>query len=84
MQATKFGGVDYDMMKERGGKPYPEDILSKAVVEIDEFCNILRQEGVTVRRPDPMDWSKVFTTPHFTSTGTMKCKCIYQLFYNYD
>ena len=83
-QATKFGGVDYDMMKERGGKPYPEDILSKAVVEMDEFCNILRQEGVTVRRPDPMDWSKVFTTPHFTSTGTMKCKCIYRLFYNYD
>ena len=69
MQTCKYGGVDYDILKERAGKPYPEDIINKAVVEIDEFCNILRQEGVTVRRPDPMDWSKEYATPHFTSTG---------------
>ena len=57
-------------MKEQAGKPYTEEIVKKAVVEMDEFCNILKQEGVTVRRPDPMDWSKEYTTPHFTSTGT--------------
>eukprot|EP00063_Salmo_salar_P067757 XP_014042592.1 PREDICTED: glycine amidinotransferase, mitochondrial-like [Salmo salar] len=52
-----------------GGQSFPEDHLKKAVAEIEEMCNILRMEGVTVQRPEPMDWSFEYNTPDFTSTG---------------
>lgn len=45
------------------------DHLKKAVAEIEEMCNILRHEGVTVRRPEPLDWSLEYKTPDFTSSG---------------
>ncbi|CAB1338934.1 unnamed protein product [Coregonus sp. 'balchen'] len=52
-----------------GGQTFPEDHLKKAVAEIEEMCNILRMEGVTVQRPEPMDWSFEYKTPDFNSTG---------------
>ncbi|XP_068169745.1 glycine amidinotransferase, mitochondrial-like [Antennarius striatus] len=52
-----------------GGHPFPENHLKKAVAEIEELCNVLCHEGVTVRRPEPIDWSQVYTTPDFTSSG---------------
>ena len=58
-------------MKQNAGKSYPEEILRKARAEMDELCNVLRQEGVTVRRPEPMDFSMEYTTPDFRSTGTI-------------
>lgn len=33
------------------------------------MCNILKGEGVTVKRPDPIDWSVKYKTPDFESTG---------------
>ena len=36
---------------------------------MDELSNILTQEGVKVRRPDIVDWSKVYETPDFKSAG---------------
>ena len=44
--------------------------MKKAVAEIEEMCNILRHEGVNVRRPEPIDWSLEYKTPDFTSSGT--------------
>lgn len=55
-----------------GGQSFPEDHLKKAVAEIEEMCNILRMEGVTVQRPEPMDWSFEYNTPDFTSTGRQR------------
>ncbi|KAF4017490.1 hypothetical protein G4228_009009 [Cervus hanglu yarkandensis] len=52
-----------------GGSYFPKDHLKKAVAEIEEMCNILKMEGVTVRRPDPIDWSLKYKTPDFESTG---------------
>lgn len=52
-----------------GGTSFPADHLKKAVSEIEEMCNILHHEGVTVRRPEPIDWSLMYKTPDFTSTG---------------
>uniref|UniRef100_A0A4W5KKI3 Glycine amidinotransferase n=1 Tax=Hucho hucho TaxID=62062 RepID=A0A4W5KKI3_9TELE len=52
-----------------GGQSFPEDHLKKAVAEIEEMCNILRMEGVTVQRPEPMNWSFEYKTPDFNSTG---------------
>ena len=45
---------------------------------MEEFCNILRHEGVTVRRPDVIDWSEVYKTPDFTSSGNADFRLIMQ------
>lgn len=42
-----------------GGQSFPGEHLKKAQVEIEEFCNILRHEGVTVRRPEVINFSEV-------------------------
>ena len=43
--------------------------MAKAVAEVEEFCNILRHEGVIVRQPDPIKWEEVYKTPDFQSSG---------------
>merc|ERR1719428_1244500 len=50
-----------------GGKQFDDKLLQTAIKEIDEMCNILQHEGVRVRRPDPVDFTKSFETPHFQS-----------------
>ncbi|MBN3290114.1 GATM protein, partial [Polypterus senegalus] len=55
--------------QKHGGERFPEEHVKKAVSEIEEMCNILRLEGVTVRRPEPIDWSLEYKTPDFMSTG---------------
>ena len=42
-----------------GGQSFPMEHLRKAQVEVEEFCNILRHEGVIVRRPDALNFSEV-------------------------
>ena len=59
----------WPFFKKFGGKAFPSDHVRKAVAEVEEFCNVLRQEGVTVRRPDIIDWKKPFETPYFNSRG---------------
>lgn len=53
-----------------GGQSFPPGHLRKAAAEIEEFCNVLRGEGVKVRRPDPIDHSLPYKTPDFQSAGT--------------
>ena len=43
--------------------------MKKAIAEVEEVCNILTQEGITVRRPDPVDFDVEYKTPDFKSTG---------------
>ena len=43
--------------------------MQKAAEEIEELCNVLELEGVTVRRTKPLDISKTYATPDFTSSG---------------
>ena len=45
--------------KTYGGKPFPEEHTKKAVEEIEELCNVLKHEGVTVRRPEIVDFTEV-------------------------
>ena len=59
----------WDFFQTNSGKPFPVEHLKKATEEIEEMCNILRHEGVTVRRPDVLDHGKVYTTPDFSSSG---------------
>lgn len=55
--------------QQHGGQTFPQQHVKKAVAEVEEMCNILQHEGVTVRRPEPIDWSVEYKTPDFTSTG---------------
>jgi len=50
-----------------GGKPFPAEHMKKAAEEIEEFCRVLKYEGVSVRRPDPIDFSEGYKTPDFLS-----------------
>ena len=57
--------------KQYGGQPFPADHLAKAVAEIEEFCRVLEGEGVTVRRPDIVDFSQSYKTPDFDTPSGM-------------
>ncbi|KAK2565250.1 Glycine amidinotransferase, partial [Acropora cervicornis] len=52
-----------------GGQSFPKEHLKKAQTEVEEFCSVLHQEGVTVRRPDAMNFSEAYKTPDFQSSG---------------
>ena len=60
---------NHGFFKANEGKPFPKEAIEKAVAEVENFCEILRQEGVTVRRPEMIDHGKEYSTPDFTSTG---------------
>lgn len=55
--------------EKNAGKRFPEEFIKKAIAEVEELCNVLRQEGVIVRRPEIIDWSKEYETPDFKSKG---------------
>lgn len=50
---------DWPFFSRFSGKPFPEEYVKKAREQVEEFCNILQQEGVKVRRPDLMDFAEV-------------------------
>ncbi|XP_072046636.1 glycine amidinotransferase, mitochondrial-like [Amphiura filiformis] len=68
VKATTFED-NWNFFSKYGGRSFSLDHLKKASAEIDEFCSVLRSEGITVRRPDVVDFSVKYTTPDFTSTG---------------
>lgn len=59
-------------MMSNAGKPRlktdPERVAA-AQKDLDEFVHILEAEGVTVRRPDPVDHSRPYQTPDWICTG---------------
>lgn len=59
----------WSFFEEHAGEPFPAELVSKAKQELDQFAHILTQEGVTVRSPEAVDFSKAYRTPHFESTG---------------
>ena len=50
-------------------KPYPEELTKRVTAEVNELCNILQHEGVTVKRPDVIDNDITHVTPDFVSKG---------------
>src|SRR5206468_11004705 len=53
-------------LRRNAGKPFADDLVAQARVELELFSELLRREGVVVRRPDPMDFSRPFSTPDWT------------------
>ncbi|MFD0538993.1 hypothetical protein ACFQY7_39980 [Actinomadura luteofluorescens] len=59
----------WDFYRRNGGGGFPREQVEAAREELDGFASILEGEGVTVRRPDPVDQSRPFGTADWTSTG---------------
>ncbi|MES2668522.1 MAG: amidinotransferase [Patescibacteria group bacterium] len=55
--------------REYGGKPFPAEMVEKASVELEGLVRVLKDAGVTVRRPEPMQFSEEFKTPWWKSRG---------------
>lgn len=58
-----------DLHKANAGRHYDSSRVTLAQSELDEFIHILEAEGITVRRPTPIDWSCNYSTPFWSSTG---------------
>ncbi|GAA4080216.1 hypothetical protein GCM10022233_70510 [Streptomyces shaanxiensis] len=52
-----------------GGFKYPRVLIERAQRELDQFVDLLRSLGVTVRRPDVVDHRRHFGTPDWSSRG---------------
>lgn len=66
LQAT-MPDDQFDFFKKNGGKPFPADWIERAGKELEQFVRVLEAEGVRVRRPDPFDFSKKYSTPDWES-----------------
>lgn len=55
--------------RENAGKPFPAEQIALARQELEEFVHILEAEGVKVRRPTPIDQTREYGAPGWTSTG---------------
>ena len=51
--------------KKFGGHSFPKEHVIKAAAELEELCRVLEGEGVTVRRPEVVDFSDWYKTPDF-------------------
>eukprot|EP00754_Rhynchopus_humris_P044784 Rhum_TRINITY_DN4396_c0_g1::Rhum_TRINITY_DN4396_c0_g1_i1::g.14162::m.14162/K00613/GATM; glycine amidinotransferase len=60
-----------EWFRENGGQPYAAEAVQAAAQELDHLSEVLRQEGVEVRRPEVMDFSVPYKTPDFECTGGM-------------
>lgn len=59
----------WEFFQRYGGRPFPSELVEAAAKEFDEFCRVLETEGVTVRRPDIIDYSQTYKTPDFETSG---------------
>ena len=53
------------------GKPQDPELVKQASKQVNEFCRVLEMEGVTVRRPELINWTETGTmrTPDFEEGG---------------
>jgi glycine amidinotransferase len=59
----------WDFFQKFGGTLFPDELVEPAAKELNEFCRVLEGEGVTVRRPDIVDFTQIYKTPDFESSG---------------
>lgn len=59
----------WPFFRAEGGRPFPKERVELARRELEELVHILEAEGVTVRRPDPVDFSQAYSTPQWSSPG---------------
>jgi len=59
----------WEFFKQYGGKPYPKEMLNKGKEALDNLQKTLEDEGVVVKRPEVIDFSKTYKTLYFESCG---------------
>ena len=59
----------WPLIQQYGGNPFPPSEVEPAKTNLEEFISLLHSEGVTVRRPEIMDFRKKFSTPDWSATG---------------
>lgn len=57
------------------GGLYTEKEIEEAEEQLDKLANLLKKEGITVRRPDFMNFSKEIQTPDFSVKHSNCCAC---------
>lgn len=57
----------WDFFRANGGKPFAKELVDAARADLEEFVHILEAEGITVRRPETVDYSRPFSTPDWES-----------------
>ncbi|GLU49968.1 amidinotransferase [Nocardiopsis ansamitocini] len=55
--------------RQQAGRPFPPELVQAAHDELEGFVQLLRSEGVTVRRPEPIPQRQPYSTLDWTSTG---------------
>jgi glycine amidinotransferase len=60
-----------EIFAQHGGEPFSERLVEAAAAELDGFAATLEAAGVTVRRPERIDHSRPFSTPYWSSPGSL-------------
>jgi len=63
-----FQGAEYDLTKHVPGN-VPRQLIDETEEDIGGFVSLLEKFGVTVRRPAPIDFSRVVATPDWSTEG---------------
>lgn len=59
----------WPLFRSQGGHSFPAELIEAGKKDLEELVHILEAEGVRVRRPDPVDFSKPYATPDWASPG---------------
>lgn len=59
----------WSVIRQYGGMPFPREEVDAAKKNLDEFITVLGGEGVTVRRPDALNFTKKYSTLDWSSRG---------------
>ncbi|WEP00217.1 amidinotransferase [Streptomyces sp. FXJ1.172] len=59
----------HETFRRNAGQEFPREILKAAHAELEELVRILEGEGVTVRRPEVIPQSRVYSTGAWATTG---------------
>jgi glycine amidinotransferase len=57
----------WDFFRTAGGRPFPPAVIDHARRDLGGLATLLEREGVTVRFPEPADYSHPFATPEWES-----------------
>ncbi len=60
-------GESWDFYRKMGGRPFPPEAVDAARGQLDDLAELLAREGVVVRRPELLDFSRPFGTPEWAS-----------------
>lgn len=65
--------AEYESQFSGKGTPIPNYIVEKASIDLDNFIDLLKSEGVKVRQPEVCDFQKPFSTPIWEVESGVSC-----------